>query len=73
MNFLLSKSTVDFFSGSPEACASTRLHVDFCFQTNGFGTPHPKAAAPHVLVLLEHRAAAKGSRGKVEKRAPRAG
>lgn len=72
MTFLLSKSTVGFFSGSSKECASARLDADVCLQTNGFGTAHPEAAVPHVVILLEHRAAAKGSTGKVEKGAPRA-
>lgn len=45
-------------------CASTRLDVELCLQTNGFGTLHPEAAAPHAAVLLEHRAAPRGLQGR---------
>lgn len=73
MTFLLSKSTVGFFSGSSKECTSNRLDLALCLQTNGFGTLHHEAAAPHVVVLLEHRATAKGSTGKVERGALKAG
>lgn len=42
-------------------------------QNNGFGTSHPKAAAPYVMVLLEHREAAKVSTWKLEREARRIG
>lgn len=73
MTSLLSKSTVGFFSGPSKECASIKLDKDLCMQNNGFGTSHPKAAAPYVMVLLEHREAAKVSIWKLEMEAPRAG
>lgn len=70
MTFLLSKSTVIFFSGSSKDCASTGVRHR-SLQTNGFETPLPKATALYVVVLMKHRAAEKGSTEKVERGVPR--
>lgn len=71
MTFLFSKSTVSFFSGSSRERASTRLDVDLCLQTNGFGTPHPEAAAPHIAVLLEHKQQQRALQGRWKEAFPR--